>query len=140
RRGPMRERLNGWWLAGRRSIRVRLLLTGGIAAAGPALLMLLLTLRLERRMNTRLDGVLLRQTDDRLGSVVQGVASLLQTEFGSVQQNLLANLNVLHDVARRRGAVHFGSGRVSWEAKNQFTGATATISLPRLETGGTWLG
>ena len=57
----MRERLNGWWLAGRRSIRIRLLLTGGIAAAGPALLMLLLTLGLERRMNTRLDGVLLRQ-------------------------------------------------------------------------------
>ncbi|MFL5494445.1 MAG: methyl-accepting chemotaxis protein [Gemmatimonadales bacterium] len=136
----MRERLNRWRRAARRSIRVRLLLTGGIAAAGPVLLMLLLTLGLERRMNTQLDEELRRQTDERLGSVVQGVTSLLQNQFESLQQTLLANLNVLHAVVRRHGAVHLVSGSVTWQSKNQFTGGTGTISLPRLEAGGTWLG
>src|SRR5437868_14669031 len=105
----MREWLSRCRLAARRSIRIRLLLMGGIAAAGPVLLMLLLTLGLERKMNTRLDGVLRRQTDDRLGSVAQGVTSLLQTQFESLQQTLLANLNVFHDAARRRGTVHLRS-------------------------------
>jgi methyl-accepting chemotaxis protein len=132
--------LNRWRLAPRRSIRARLLLTGGIAAAGPVLFMLLLTLGLERRMNTRMDQVLRHQTDERLGGVAQGVMSLLQTQFESLQQVLLANLNVLHDVARRRGGVHLGSGSATWHARNQFTGTTTTVTLPRLLAGESWLG
>jgi methyl-accepting chemotaxis protein len=136
----MAQWLNRWRLASRRSIRVRLLLTGGIAAAGPVLLMLLLTLALERRMNTRLEHVLRQQTDERVGGVARGVMSLLQTQFESIQQVLLANLNVLHDVVRRRGGVHLGSGSATWHARNQFTGTTTTVTLPRLLAGENWLG
>ena len=62
------------------------------------------------------------------------------------QTNLLNKMNssslkVARDVVAKNGGLNFDSHEViSWQAKNQFTGETKEVSLPKVMAGRQWLG
>jgi methyl-accepting chemotaxis protein len=60
---------------------------------------------------------------------VPGAQSLLE-------QKLAADLNVARDLLRRAGAISLAEDRIEWQATNQFTKATQTVSLPKMVLGG----
>ena len=61
-------------------------------------------------------------------------ACLVQQSF--LEQKLGADLNIARDLLRRAGAVSLAEDRIEWQATNQFTKATQTVSLPKMVLGG----
>ncbi len=124
----------------RQTLEGRLVRLAGRAAAVPVLILLALSLLLMWRLDVRLTAALGADVADRLGSVTNGVVAMLEAQYESVQQTLVANLNVARDVVRRHGGLGTGGGAVLWQAKNQATGAIVPVALPRMQAGGSWLG
>lgn len=67
--------------------------------------------------------------------------NLVATLADAVQQKVDTDLVVAQDVLDNAGGASLDTGStVSWDAINQFTRDTATVELPRMEVGPTWLG
>ena len=118
----------------------RLVHLGANAAARPVLVLLVLTLLLMWRLDTRLTGTLATETREHLGQTTHGVSSLLLAQYESLQHLLSNSLNATRDIARRRGGFAIGGGSVTWQAKNQETGTVTPVRLPPMLVGGQWLG
>ena len=73
-------------------------------------------------------------------AVVKDVHAMLTVQAKTIENQLLADLNVARDVLKQGGKVSFGSDQVSWSAVNQSTKQTTEVSLPKMEVGGVWLG
>ncbi len=123
-----------------KSLERRLVRLVGRAAAIPVAALLALSLLLMWRLDERLSATLEQDVSDRLTGVTRGVTAMLQAQYESLQQILLANLSVAEDVVRRGGGLHQGGGTVTWHARNQFTGQQSTVALLPMNIGGTWLG
>lgn len=74
-----------------------------------------------------------------LDHITQGVYNLVQTENEAVQQQVSYNLNVAQHILAHAGGVS-QSGKVTWQATNQFTGETSEIQLLKFLVGNEWLG
>ena len=118
----------------------RLVRLGANAAARPVLVLLVLTLLLMWRLDSRLTGTLATETREHLGPASHGVSAMLLAQYESLQHLLSNSLNATRDIARRRGGFAVGGGSVTWQAKNQETGAVTTVRLPPMLVGGQWLG
>src|SRR3712207_4445987 len=71
-----------------------------------------------------------------------GVYDVVSTQGESVTQRVDSDLQVANYVLAQSGGLALGSGRdtVTWDAKNQVTGAVTPVALPRVQVGGQWLG
>lgn len=72
--------------------------------------------------------------------IVRGILSLLTSQKELLEQKLGSDLNVALDLARRSGPLSLGSELIPWQAVNQFTQETQPVLLPKLLSGGSWLG
>jgi hypothetical protein len=92
----------------------------------------------------RLTGVATDQADDLIGNQLDAAAhdvtNLVAAQAEAVTQQVSNNSNVARHLARAAGGIAEGAGDATWDAVNQFTDETVTVTLPRFYLGDTWLG
>lgn len=121
-------------------IRTKIISMGIVVSILPVLVMLLLIQLQRQKLTSRIGVQLDEQIQKQLSTVASDVSALCTTQNDSVQQTLLANLNVARDTLRRKGDIKLSSETVSWKATNQVSGQSTSVSLPKLLVGDTWLG
>jgi methyl-accepting chemotaxis protein len=75
-----------------------------------------------------------------LEHIVDNLYTLAESHQEVTQNNLASALNVAKDQIDRLGQVSFTGETVTWQATNQFSNATRTVTLPRMMFGDQWLG
>ncbi len=75
-----------------------------------------------------------------LDHILQGVVGMVDAENASLKQSVANAMKVARDQLDRTGAVSFTKDKVQWRAKNQISGDTVTLELPKMKVGGAWLG
>ncbi|NLG42948.1 MAG: methyl-accepting chemotaxis protein [Phycisphaerae bacterium] len=79
---------------------------------------------------------LIKSQETDLEHVAQQLWNACLVQQGFLEQKLAADLNVARDLLRRAGAISLAEDRIEWQATNQFTKATQTVSLPKMVLGG----
>ena len=83
----------------------------------------------------------LRAADADLDHIADSVYRLCINSRAALEHTLRENLYSARTIFDGAGKFGIAAGSpVAWEAKNQFTKALSTISLPRVLIGGAWLG
>lgn len=123
----------------RLTIRNKIVGIGIVAAVLPVVVLLVLIGIQKGRLDKKVGAELYTQAENNLATVAKDMYSLCQSQDESVRQTVAANLNAAKDVLKRKGSVSFSSG-ATWQAKNQFSGNTQSITLPKMSVGGSWLG
>ncbi|MEU4163185.1 methyl-accepting chemotaxis protein [Actinoplanes sp. NPDC026670] len=82
----------------------------------------------------------LRQNEAALAQTAADVSALVRTVADEVQQGVDKSMASASAFLTRNGGMRTTSRRVTWTATNQVTQEATTVSLPRVEIGGTWLG
>jgi methyl-accepting chemotaxis protein len=70
-----------------------------------------------------------------MDNTLNGVYSMIQTQNELLEQNVASDLNVARDRMTALGEVGLEQARVSWDAKNQVTGAIHRLELPLMRIG-----
>jgi len=78
--------------------------------------------------------------DADLDHITEGVYNIVKAQDESVQQKVNHDLNVARYVLKREGEVGLIHETTTWNAVNQFTGKSHTVSLPKMAVGRKWLG
>jgi methyl-accepting chemotaxis protein len=121
-------------------IKTKIITMGIGVTVIPVVVMLLLIGIQKQRLTKKLGVDLDSQMNNELSTIAKDVYALCRTQNDSVTQTLLSNLNVARDSLRKKGIVSLSEETVSWKVKNQLSGATATVSLPKFIVGDQWLG
>ena len=83
----------------------------------------------------------LRAADADLDHIAESVYRLCMNSRAALERNLRENLYSARTIFDNAGNFGMATGApVVWEAKNQFTKASSTVSLPKVLVGGAWLG
>jgi methyl-accepting chemotaxis protein len=82
----------------------------------------------------------LRQNQAALAQSASDVSALVRTVGDEVQQGVDQSMTSASVFLSRNGGMRTTSRRVTWTATNQVTQEATTVSLPRVEIGGAWLG
>ncbi|GAB7038097.1 MULTISPECIES: methyl-accepting chemotaxis protein [Catenuloplanes] len=80
-------------------------------------------------------------TDENLTAVSAGITQLVKASGDTVQNQVNRDMATANTVLANAGGMTLDGGQTaSWEATNQVTQAKTTVSLPRAEVAGQWLG
>jgi len=77
---------------------------------------------------------------DQCAAVARGAYLMVKAQHEALQQQLQANLRVARSVLAQTGVISFDPQTVEWQATNQATQVTQSVSLPKMMVGGKWLG
>jgi methyl-accepting chemotaxis protein len=121
-------------------IQRKIVLLGVLAPIVPVIVVLALVVFQKQSLTTRLGEILDTQVRGELAVIAGNVYSLSRIQDDSVQKTLKADLNVARDILQRTGSVRFSPKTITWNARNQFTGEAAQVTLPELLFGDVWLG
>ncbi|MBN2645340.1 MAG: Cache 3/Cache 2 fusion domain-containing protein [Desulfuromonadaceae bacterium] len=91
---------------------------------------------LSSKVNSEIDSLVRKEA----ASISRDVYLMCRASQESVQLMVDASLNVARDVLQSAGDVTLSSESAQWSAMNQFTKNAATIDLPKMMVGSTWLG
>ncbi|MFZ4439151.1 MAG: methyl-accepting chemotaxis protein [Syntrophales bacterium] len=72
--------------------------------------------------------------------IAKDVYGLCETANDLIQQRVNNDLKVAKELLKQRKTLGFGQESTSWDAVNQVTQQSQTVSLPKFMVGGTWLG
>ena len=127
-------------MAKQMKLKTKLLSTGVLLTILPLLAAMCIALYAKNMMTKAAteEAGKLAMTD--LDHLAQSAYSLCQSQQEAIQQSINASLNVARDVMNRQGAVSFAAETESWTAVNQNTKQSATVELPKMMVGETWLG
>jgi methyl-accepting chemotaxis protein WspA len=75
-----------------------------------------------------------------MAQIAKDVYGLCETSNDLIQKKINNGLNVARDVLKQHKGIETGRETVSWDAVNQITKQTRKVELPKLMTGGAWLG
>ena len=78
--------------------------------------------------------------DQRIDGATSGLYNIVASQGESIAQRVATDMRVAQAQLAQAGGFTVGGGSVTWDAKNQATGAVTTVTLPRANAGGTWLG
>jgi len=78
--------------------------------------------------------------DVDLDHITEGVYNIIKSQDESIQQKVNYDLNVARYVLNREGTVSLLSETMTWNAVNQLSGQSQTITLPKMAVGKKWLG
>jgi methyl-accepting chemotaxis protein len=82
-----------------------------------------------------------RLADSDLDHTVHGVYALCETARAGLERMVVENLRTATGLLDEAGGFHvYREAMVSWTARNQFTKASSTVSLPQALIGKAWLG
>jgi len=69
---------------------------------------------------------------ENITQVAKDVYSMCQTSYDLVQQQVNSGLNVARETLRQKGGARLSGESVSWNAVNQITKASTTVTLPKM--------
>ena len=125
----------------RMSLRTRLTCTGLTATLVPLLIVGVLTWRQDRKMEQAGKDGCTKLAYSDLDHVVQNVYTSCVASQKLLDEQATVSLSAASASLARHGAVSFEAGqKVTWNAKDQLSQATAKIELPRMLVGDVWLG
>jgi len=75
-----------------------------------------------------------------LDHMVGGVYTMCETQNDVVQQNVDSSLNVARKTLNDTGKIKVSEEKVNWNAVNQYTKTSSTVTLPKMMVGDIWLG
>ncbi|GAA1626182.1 methyl-accepting chemotaxis protein [Actinoplanes couchii] len=82
----------------------------------------------------------LRQNQAALRQSAADVSSLVRTVGDEVQEGVDKSMNSASSFLSQNGGMRTTSRKVTWTATNQVTQEATSVTVPRVEIGGTWLG
>ncbi|SOB59291.1 Methyl-accepting chemotaxis sensory transducer [Pseudodesulfovibrio profundus] len=80
------------------------------------------------------------QAEHEIELGVSDAKAMLATQHATLQKQLENDMRVLEDIVRRGGGLQLMDEQVEWQAVNQVSKATSTVSLPKMALGDQWLG
>ncbi len=86
----------------------------------------------------RQESIKLAKTD--LDDIARGVYNMCKIQNDLLQKNLQSNLAVVQKLIRKNGGLRATPEKVTWKVVNQDTQVGATVNLPQMLIGETWLG
>ncbi len=124
----------------RLSLRTRLLCAGIALSALPLALIALIVYR----QNDRMTAVAVEESkllaDADLEHIAKGVYAMCAAQQETLDQVLQSYLRSARATVQRAGAAVLAPETIAWQATNQLTKQTRSLTLPKLELGGQWLG
>ncbi|BEL09260.1 methyl-accepting chemotaxis protein [Actinoplanes sichuanensis] len=121
-------------------IRHKLLLLGLGSVLVTALVLVAVGTWQSGRFADSTEREVLRQNAAALTQSAEDISALVRSVGDEIQQGMDRSMNSASAYLAQNGGMRFARGRVPWTAVNQVTQATTTVSLPRVEIGGAWLG
>ncbi len=122
------------------SIKSKIISLGAIAALIPVAVTLTILLIQKGNLSDKIESELQKQITSQLTNVAQDMTALCQSQQESIEQTMVANLNVARHFLKTKGGINILSSTVEWDAKNQVTLQSERIALPKVAVGDTWLG
>ncbi len=116
------------------SIRTKLIVMSVVFILIPIVSFVTLARYEGTQTNTTAKELLDEVVNKGLSDQVMGIFNNLEAQNEVIQMKVTSDLTVAQDVLRRQGTIRFGLP-VTWLVKNQFSGATSEISLPRMYLG-----
>jgi methyl-accepting chemotaxis protein len=116
-----------------RNIRTPLILVLCLTAAIPLAIIWGVVFFQYRQMGQTADTESMKLATANLDSILSGVYSMANSQQELLERTVAASMNVARD--RLTGEVGFEKARVSWDAKNQVSGAILHIELPLMKIG-----
>ncbi len=123
-----------------KSIRTVLLLMLCLIAVIPLLILWVMVYVQTDQMQTTATMESMKLAYSDLDHILLGVVGMVEAEQSSLHQSVAASQKVARDQLDRTGAVDFAKDKVQWRAKNQISGETVILDLPKMRVGGVWLG
>jgi hypothetical protein len=118
-----------------------LLVLGIVLTAGPLLLFGSVMWRNNQQLREIAYAGCLHGAEADLDHIAEGVYRLCDDSRTALEHQVRENLYSAKVLMDQAGAMQRDTvDTVSWEARNQFTKAVSTVSLPKVSIGGTWLG
>ena len=108
-----------------------------VAAVLPVLLLLLLMQHFRSSISQRAARELTALAVANVEQTARDTYGLCETANDLLQQRINENLGVARRILAQKGGVASGEGSLKWQAVNQYTQATAEITLPPMLIGGT---
>ncbi|MEJ5252233.1 MAG: Cache 3/Cache 2 fusion domain-containing protein [Chthonomonadetes bacterium] len=93
-----------------------------------------------RVFNAKAQSEVEKLVDQDLAHVVETTYQMVHSQDALLQQVVEHNLNVARHLLKSAGGFSVASEMVTWNAVNQFSQQSQTISLPKVLIGGAWLG
>lgn len=79
-------------------------------------------------------------SQERADAAAAGLYSVVSTQGDALAQRVATDLRVAQEQLADAGGFSVGGATVTWQAKNQTTGAVTPVELPQARVGTTWLG
>ena len=121
-------------------LQTRLLVVGVALSAIPMTIMLLAVLYQNNQMAQQAAQECVKLATADLDHIAQGIVSLCKTQDETIQQNIDNTLKLAQRLLKETGQVTLAKETVTWEAVNQSSDATSSVTLPKMMVGDTWLG
>jgi len=80
------------------------------------------------------------QAEHEIELAVSDANAMLSTQHATLSKQLENDMRVLEDIVRRGGGLRLMDEKVEWQATNQVSKATSTVSLSKMALGDQWLG
>ena len=123
------------------NFRDKLLILGITLTAGPLLLFGAVMWRNSHQLREIAYTGCLRGAETDLDHIAASMDMLCDDSRGALEHQVRENLHSASVLMDQVGAMQMDPvSAVTWEARNQFTKAVSTVSLPKVLVGGTWLG
>ncbi|HTZ19619.1 MAG TPA: methyl-accepting chemotaxis protein, partial [Opitutaceae bacterium] len=94
----------------------------------------------QNKLQRTVDSSIRLQGNEEAAKIAKSVYLLCAGTEARNQKELTHNLGLAQEILNRAGGTALGSETVTWEAINQLTKQSTSITLPKLTVGATWLG
>ncbi len=118
------------------SLRNKIYGLAAVAAALPVLVLLLLMVQYRGSITREATQELTSLAFANVEQTARDVYGLCETTNGLLQRQVAQNLVVARRLLAQRGGAGVHGGTVAWQAVNQFTQQSATVSLAQMSIGG----
>ncbi|WP_207264062.1 methyl-accepting chemotaxis protein [Desulfovibrio sp. Huiquan2017] len=108
----------------------------GTTAAGILAILLWQSSKVSETLTTHFD----LQAQAEMTLAVGDARNLLDTQHATLGKQLESDMRVVLDMERRGGGLDLLPETVEWQAINQISKASSSVTLPRMALGATWLG
>lgn len=121
------------------NLRNKIILLGVLAALVPTITGSLLVFWKEQRVNVQMQKAINDYSSQLIDRAADDAYSTIEISNSLIQKNVDQSLNIARALLRRSGEIRFSSPNVTWNAINQFTLQSLTLSLPRPMLGNNWI-
>ncbi len=122
------------------SLKNKIIALASMAALFPVIVLLVIT----GIQNWRINAIVTNEIDDfsrqYIVQIVNDTTGLCKTANDLVQSQVNNSMKVASQVLSDAGRISLSNEKIFWDAKNQETGDTKRIELPKMTVGKLWLG